>query len=413
MTELNSSSSPSVNASFLWLASTSTTSLHTSSFMLSLNDTSYPLTKLNTLGDENRRKANSFLFVVVYLALLMISGFVGNCLVCYVYYFKFRLTPANFFISTLGVLDLASCCIGMPFEICDISYPYMFDAPVACKLFRFAESVTIMASAATLICVAFDRYFKICRPFHKFPLRKARILCLVSVLLSVFMSWPALVLFGRKSIPTSDPNITGVECTVDDNIRDGVYPTLYYGTLLGVFVIAFCVITTLYILVGRMVWKVKRTTIGEVVDNTRRPSAVSLQMSTSSSNAPKEERRGSIDSLSSPASNSRQAIRAGRTTIIFITVTVIFVISFLPFLTVTLLKAAKVAFYEFTSHENEVIYNVCVRSYFINNSINPIIYSVLNVNFRQECFTIFKRCFDTCPTSKVIKKLRRSGTSDL
>lgn len=412
MTGLNSTS-PSVNASTLWLASTLTTSAQTSFSTSLFNDTVYSPTKPNTLWDENRRKANSFVFVVVYLALLMISGIIGNCLVCYVYYFRFRLTPANLFIFTLGVLDLASCCIGMPFEICDISYPYMFDAPVACKLLRFAESITIIASAATLICVAFDRYFKICRPFHKFPLRTARILCFASVLLSLFMSWPALVIFGRKSIPTSDPNITGVECTVDDNIRDRVYPTLYYGTLLGVFVIALCIITTLYTLIGRMVWKVKRTTIGEVIDNTRRPSAASLQMAPSSGNVSKEERRGSLDSLSTPAPNSRQAIRAGRTTMIFITVTVIFVLSFLPFLTVTLLKAAKVVFNEFETHQEELIYNVCVRSYFINNSVNPLIYSVMNINFRRECLAIFRRSFEACQALKKIKTLRKSDTSDL
>lgn len=395
-----SSSTPHLNASMLWLSTAPTSS----SFSLNRTNDTLLTATMNTLWDENRRKASNFIIVVIYLAVLMITGFIGNSLVCYVYYFRFNLTPANLFIFTLGVLDLASCCIGMPFEICDLSYPYMFDAPVACKLLRFAESITIIASAAILICVTFDRYFKICRPFHILPLRVARILCLVSTLLGLLLSWPALVIFGRKSIPTSDPNITGVECTVDDNIRNSVYPTLYYGTLLGVFAIAVCIISTLYTLIGRMVWKIKRTTIGEVVDTTRRPSTVSFQMSTSSN---RDERRISTDSELKVIPNSRKMIRAGRTTAIFITVTVVFVLSFLPFLTVTLLKAAKVAFNTFESNLQEVVYNLCARSYFINNSINPLIYSVMNVNFRRECLAVFRRSFNTCINLKVIRKFRR------
>ena len=87
------------------------------------------------------------------------------------------------------------------------------------------------------------------------------------------------------------------------------------------------------------------------------------------------------------------SIRTLRTTGIFFAVSLAFVVSFLPYLIANVLKFSKVAFHDMHSVGEEVLYNLLVRSFFISNFINPLIYSVLNRNFRKETKKLFKLLF--------------------
>ena len=61
-------------------------------------------------------------------------------------------------------------------------------------------------------------------------------------------------------------------------------------------------------------------------------------------------------------------------------------------LIVNVLRFSKVAFIDMNSGHDEIVYNLCVRSYFISNFINPIIYSLLNKTFRTECNKLISKC---------------------
>lgn len=394
----------------------------------------------HVLEEANRAKVIFLLPVIIPVIVSMILGTIGNSLVCYVYYFRMRKTPSHYFVLFLAVLDLISCCVGMPSELGDLFLPYKFTLPFACKFLRFVLSFTIISSCITLICVAFDRYYKVCKPLKGFPIRKVQILCGVAILIGVFLSWPTLVIYGIKVVETTEPGYYGTECSTSMSVSSTYYPLIYYAALVTAFVITFSVFSTLYIRIGMEINRRKNNPVGD-----RRPTTISREMikkrelttsilsdeeSTSAEPCSDEETRNiranrssfshlrdyivhhfrsdvetdfkssgshlecNISAMSVPRKKS--VYRSIRTTYIFLAVFIAFLISFLPFLIVNVLKFTKTCFHEFHSGAEEIVYNLCVRSFFLSNFINPIIYSLLNKNFQKECKKLFKTSCRMC-----------------
>ncbi|XP_060582382.1 cephalotocin receptor 1-like [Ruditapes philippinarum] len=396
--------------------------------------------------DQNSKKVLLLLPVIIFVFLSILIGIVGNFLVCYIYRFRLRRSPSRYFILFLALLDLISCFVGAASELTDLFQPYVFTATWSCKILRFGLSFTIISASFTLICVAFDRYYKVCRPLKAFPVKKVKILCIVVVFLSILLSSPALVIFGLKSVEIDGyDGLFGTECSTADTVRKTALPIVYYIILFSAFLILLTSFVLLYVKIGLEIWKRKKKTIGETLPtlikeinnvqwtrNTRTESVPLDDPSSRSADDYSESRAGceSIESrtgcdnrgivesesflgtlertdscineqntinrqkpvLRRRRSNlGRMSIRTLRTTSIFFAVSAAFVLSFLPYLIANILKFTKVAFSDIQNPAEEVVYNFCVRSYFISNCINPIIYSALNVNFRKECKKLLKR----------------------
>lgn len=400
----------------------------------SANETLNPDEILSKLNSE---KVILLLPVIVFVVLAILVGIVGNSIVCYVYTFRLRRSPSRYFILFLALLDLISCFVGAGSELTDLLQPYVFKATWSCKILRFGLSFTIISASFTLICVAFDRYYKVCKPLKAFPVRKVKRLCLVVAALSIVLSSPALVIFGLKSVATDYPDITGTECSTADGVRKTALPIVYYVILFTAFLILLTSFILLYIRIGVEIWKRKKLTIGETLpglikglkdmhgskhtrnENVQADDASSRSIQTddysesragcdnayatetdccvSTLNRTITDQRDQKPAKSKPVLKRRRSklgrmsIRTLRTTSIFFAVSAAFVLSFLPYLIANLLKFTNVAFYDIQSSSVEVAYNFCVRSYFISNFINPIIYSALNVYFRKECKKLLKR----------------------
>lgn len=389
----------------------------------------------------NNEKVLLLLPVIIYIILCVIVGLVGNSFVCYIYAYRLRRSPSRIFILFLSVLDLISCLVGSCSELSDLFQPYVFKATWSCKLLRSGLSFTIIAACFTLICVAFDRYYKVCRPLNAFPNRKVKILCVLVAVLSIVFSAPALFIFGLKTVQTGIPGLTGSECSTADGVRGTALPIVYYVILFTVFIILLISFVLLYIRIGVEIWKRKRLTIGETLpailkdiktanqkdrfvrntsvlaDDNSNPSChtddysdsrgvdnpvdaeIDSCISTVNRNTITSDNGNDCAQKSSfktvlrrrKSTLGRMSIRTLRTTSIFFAVSVAFVLSFLPYLIANVLKFTKVAFHDIESSAEEVWYNFCVRSYFISNFINPLIYSALNINFRRECRKLLKR----------------------
>ena len=136
------------------------------------NDSESVWSILERLNDE---RAVYFLPAVIWVILLMVVGVVGNTLVIYVYRRRFKRTSSNYFILTMAIFDLVACLVGMPTEIYDLLKPFTFYSEFGCKLFRATENFTIYGSVVVLVEIAFDRYFKICRPLMVVSLFKIKV----------------------------------------------------------------------------------------------------------------------------------------------------------------------------------------------------------------------------------------------
>jgi hypothetical protein len=345
----------------------------------------------SVLRELNDQAALRFLPVIIFLFLLMVCGIFGNVLVCIVYLRKKTKLSPDYFILNLAFLDLLTCIIGIPVEIADLRYPYMFYAPAACKLLRTIESLSAMGSALTLVAISIDRYKRICRLGQHFNNSTVKKLCVGAIIMGVVIGWPAAVVFGKKTVDVGVPGIQGVDCSTSDEMRETIYPLLYYGAIMLFFVVSVIFVVFVYLRISIFIRKgisIRRNRSNDPV------SAYSLHLQFIAD----ENTSGSSPSQAhpmleaTPQSRRRQvnSVRLTRTTTIFVAVTVAFILSYLPFLILMIIRSVKKDFEEGMSHETEVVYKFFVKSYFVNNAINPLIYSFLNRRFRSDVRLLLK-----------------------
>ncbi|XP_046550676.1 orexin receptor type 2-like [Haliotis rubra] len=369
------------------------------SHLILRNDTNEILQRLNDA------KAFLYIPVIVFLIILVVVGTFGNILVCCVYWSKPYKASSHYFILSLAILDLFSCVIGIPTEIADLRYPYMFYAPAACKLLRFVHSSTIIASSCILIEVAFDRYFRICKLGRQYSVQKAKMLCILAISLGILTSWPSCLLFGRETIHFGIPGVEGIDCSTADWAKGTMYPTLYYGFLFTLFFITVTFFVVLYSRIGIVIWRRKKTTIGAKIAVSK--SGINSQVSdpTSTEVSSEVDEHGShkdqhtkeaMPALGKDTLKQRQKMRVGKTTTVLFAVTLAYILSFLPFLIVMVLRSIIKDFEGRLSPTGEVAYKFCVKSFFINNAINPVIYSFLNASFRRDAKHLLRKVVRTC-----------------
>ena len=91
--------------------------------------------------------------------------------------------------------------------------------------------------------------------------------------------------------------------------------------------------------------------------------------------------------------NKKMAYRPAKTTRMLFAISIVFVISFLPFFCVVITRAAQGrAFLAGLSDTGVVLISIFIRSSFLSNAANPIIYGLCNKQFRTECSHILQRC---------------------
>ncbi|XP_060553077.1 uncharacterized protein LOC132714268 [Ruditapes philippinarum] len=201
-----------------------------------------PLRNVNSgnfsLEELNNLEVKELIPAIMYIIVLMICGVIGNSLVLYIYYFRFKPSNHRYFILTLGVCDFITSAVCMPFLIADALHPFMFTSIITCKIFRYITYNTALISIFTLFVIAVERYRKICKPLHNqitLPFAR-RILVGIVFLTSTVFALPSFILYGHTSVSTGYGNTSGVACFTDDKFCDTRIPMVYNSIL---FVIVF------------------------------------------------------------------------------------------------------------------------------------------------------------------------------
>ncbi|XP_067664512.1 orexin/Hypocretin receptor type 1-like [Haliotis asinina] len=388
---------------------------------------------------------------VVYLAMLMVLGIFGNILVLIVYLKKFKPSPTRVFVVCLAVFDLMTCFISLPGEILDMRHIYTFDYPIVCKMLRFNNSFSVVSSGFTLIAVAIDRYRKICRPLNKqITIRVARIMVGIAVSVSLVLTIPTVIVYGRKTVKTDNKEINGFECSIDDRWLDTLFPLMYIGVLFLIFFCSLGILVFMYVFIGRTVFNHRRFKFRPSRDTKHHTSHYTTETSLedgtetkcySGNEKPSDNGKGmrsssiGFDDISNsnrgfdgssetscsypndttvkPKARSRDKIfnrmtstrnkaskpqhktgpRALKTTFMLFIITVVFVISFLPHLMLMITRFVKSDFEDSLQGAGIIIYNIFLRSYYINSAVNCIVYSFCNERFRNEGKNLVVSCF--------------------
>lgn len=107
---------------------------------------------------------------------------------------------------------------------------------------------------------------------------------------------------------------------------------------------------------------------------------------------------------------NKKQMRTLRITGMLFTITMIFVISFLPYLIIEVLSGTDEEFWDGRSRVEIVLLHLLMRTYFINNMINPLVYWFLDKKFKQEVRKLFRDA-KACKWSRTFKLDKKSITS--
>lgn len=440
-----------------------------------------PDDKLIALNDD---VATALLPVIIIIAMLMVIGLIGNPLVIYFFVRQMKTTPSHMFIIALAIFDMLSCSISMPFEIYELLHFYMFESPGACRTFRFVNHFASIASAATLIAIAVDRYRNICRPFNRqISVKLAKIIIGIVVMFSGFFSWPSLAFYTVVRVNLGeDPDLVGFDCTTRRDEQFKIYITIYNMILFLIFMVSIIVLIVIYCLVGKQLFQLKKFRFhatnreySKSPTKSRQSEAMTMSMSIPSPNKKEfdkgENRSGNSEESSNPMvlsavnlestkhkttelngnheftdisriqsndseikreeakvkfdlsslhSSGRngnwrtestspttpkqpgdkklkvQNINTKRYTIITLSISIAFVLSFLPYLSlVTWRTLAKDYEPNLLSEPAMVAFQLFLRSFLISSACNPIIYGFLNSEFKEMVVKAIRRvcCF--------------------
>lgn len=227
------------------------------SSLITINSTDHlsPHIPIFTLGDlwaQNEEFARHMIPAMLFVAFLMIIGLPGNCLVVYVYGFRFKSATQHVLIVCLACFDLVMCVVAMPSEIADMRFHHMFSNATACKLLRFLMMYVSIASCLTLISVAYDRHKRITKPLDRqLTPKTAKIWTCINLFVALAFSWPIFVMTGLKQSETKIPGLHGQDCSFSEEFDGTKYPLAFNGVLGIGFLASIALLSIFYFRIWR------------------------------------------------------------------------------------------------------------------------------------------------------------------
>ena len=343
--------------------------------------------------------------LIAFLCLLVLTGIPGNILVCVIYRKSYRLSMARYFIFCLAINDTINSCI-VVFDLISVSHPYTYPSDWLCKIAIFLEMWPTMTSAGWLGVISIDRYRKVCHPFGwQIRHQHARNIYIAIIILSLVFSWPTLVLFGRRDVDLSAYNITGHGCLILEDYDGTLYTRIYGGSLWLLFASVLITLIIFYSLIGKKIFEQmkKNTKMKErrnlqtiteqpTVEITlfsleNSPSGKSITIDGASDSTGTKSRDPS--SQSDAAQKSPRSTSQRRSTYIMFLISLVFIVSFAPYLSLRLVQSLDKSYHSSLTNEERAAFKFFLRFCFLNCAVNPFIYAACMATFRHEVKALF------------------------
>ncbi|XP_045180342.2 cholecystokinin receptor type A-like [Mercenaria mercenaria] len=371
-------------------------------------------------------------FIIVLLAILI--GIPGNVITVIVYKKRMRRTASRIFILALAFCDLMNCIITMPAEISIIVNFFTYEHPIICSIGRALTYILNGVSALLLCGIAVDRFRKICRPLKPvFTPKKTRAICFVASAIGFAFYIPAFILYGTQTVRIEHPygdiyfNITGHTCQINDKYKNTKIQKYILGIWFLATIIIMVILIVVYARIGRAVYKrlkleeKRHYSVSTATKPARRKMIVDHSSETSCSfedvlEAERNDQPKVLKSMSMPLRHKigdglrkqfrlsaptvyslnketvSRRIRAGRTTLMLFSVTIAYVLSFIPFVAIVTIRTMKPDLHDSLSDVQKSVWNFFLRSYVINCAVNPILYGFFNKDFRKKMIGLFTDC---------------------
>ena len=350
--------------------------------------------------------ARALLPNTICLAVYLVIGILGNSTVLYIYIMRIY-SENRFFIPVLAVMDLFGVIVNCSFSISVNSLPVMYDSNIACKAMWFLAMLTTGTSAYTLLVIAVQRYLKICKPFgRQMTPRWKRIAIALVILVLIFLSLPAFVFYGSAPVERQDMdmNLTGFRCTsvtADMPKVALVYKFVLFLTILTELI----VLIVLYSLIGRLLFRQTQFMGQKKPIAVTEASATSVTYESATAETDDEDRKytpgnqyainkqivilsekpnGGKLKTETEARTRKHRIPGFRISLMFMVITAVYVLSFIPKLTMMVWESRKSDFWQTMSDSEMGIFRFLYTLFIFNNIANPFIYGFMDKKFQTE-----------------------------
>ncbi|XP_053382725.1 cholecystokinin receptor type A-like [Mercenaria mercenaria] len=413
--------------------------------MKSINETS--LTSLSDqdklLQEANRRKVIEHIPLIVVLFIITVIGIIGNILTISFYGFRAKRTPTFTLIKLLAIVDLIVCFLCFT-TIADLCVNIKFTSAVLCKLMYFLDHWSMQSSVLILWIISIHRYRRLCKPVgRQLTVKSATIAVILLSGFSMIYCTNIFITYNpvKVNISTSDasiPIVIGHYCTnTDEPNLNGVLLTFHIS---DVVLVIFCFITFVFTYgnIWRTVRKHNRKTAAihnvpskhprQKLADVRLDSKTPISNASSKDNLSAEQatifqshidsttveteifstkqsgssdqtlaKIGKVTAVKSfrkvqTPSKSATVTRERNITAVMFAVTVGLVICFTPYFIASVGIRAMSAT---TEEELNTGMELALRFPFFNSVINPIIFCVLNSQYRRYIKEKLTLCLNT------------------
>ena len=403
------------------------------------NNTDYNIT-LEKLNHD--LVTNIYLPIIYLLVFYMLLGVIGNSVVLYIYLVKYRnYGESRFYIPPLAAIDLVTCIVNCLILISWVSSPIKHGTDIECKIKSFLCMTSIMASIIILLLIAVDRYLKICRSFGKqIDLRWKKRSIGLTIIAAMILSLPFLVFNGAVEHTYPGTNVTARNCLeVDYGVPEACM--FFYGLYLLIVIAELIAMSVLYFCICRRILNSKHFKAHyEGEDSSHSPDKLtnssnfdaestklngdtrsidttvrynphtgdtrSIDTTARYTGSPHASRKNSLGPSQSISINTLQRsmshvkkIPRSRLTIMFLLITIVFAISFIPRVVIMVLESMGDNF-SGISKGLAIFLEFLKTVYIANNFTNPFFYSCLDKKFQLELRKLF--------CSSIAKRSRKS-----
>ncbi|XP_078621307.1 QRFP-like peptide receptor [Branchiostoma floridae x Branchiostoma japonicum] len=289
-------------------------------------------------------------YVIIFLAALLGNSFV----VVVVWKNKVMRTIMNIFICSLAASDLFITIVCIPVTLMQNMLHSWILGDFMCKLVPFIQTIAVASSILTLTGIAIERYYAIIHPLKvKYLLSKTRagiILALVWVV-SVGVATP--ILFVHKAEEIHDFLYEQRFVTCQEKWWGQTQQTSYtIFNLVVLFIIPLLTMTSLYIRIAHRLW-------------VQQPVGVTGNFAHGNS-----------------VRRKRQAVK------MLVVVVLLFAVCWLPFHTVTVMNELNGL--RLDEKSAKLLIAIVQLIAFSNSFNNPVVYAILNENFKKNFMTMLR-----------------------
>ena len=376
------------------------------------------------LVEMNQELADSVLYMTVIVAIIGITGLIGNTCVLVVYSVNYPTCNFKYFVITLAIIDITSCLTTIPGEIFTHRnwYNYPDEAIWYCKVKTYFNGFTVFLLAFVLLLIAVDRYRKACQPL-KWQIRPRRAiqLTVMAFVLAFVLSIPASFFWGKH---TAVVNFHGQDvriqmCEKDDNFKDTVYPAVFVNFVYFLPVICFMVATAvLYAIIIRKIAicgafmtddfssiqafpkistisqpSMNKNSLEKTISNAstatdRVKFEEEMYNSNSEENTPRLSRKNQKSVVMREVNPRKRHLKSPRArmrtkTMIMLVVTIVFFVTTMLYFGILSFIASKDKVFVLKVQDDTDVVFLFWRLYFINHVINPVLYGFMDPRFRQ------------------------------